>query len=122
MRFRKLRIAWSVAWGIGCVLLIVLWVRSYIIQRQFKLIDDIDGISTEGSLILLKPAPVEASPFDDEFVPITRILQMPYWSITLLSASLAVVPWIRRFSLRTMLIATMMVAVGLGLAVYAVRK
>ena len=29
MRFRKLRIAWSVVWGIACVLLIVLWVRSY---------------------------------------------------------------------------------------------
>jgi hypothetical protein len=29
MRFRKLRIAWSVGWGIICVLLIVLWVRSY---------------------------------------------------------------------------------------------
>src|SRR5690242_16490104 len=29
MRFRKLRIAWSVFWGIACVPLIVLWVRSY---------------------------------------------------------------------------------------------
>src|SRR6476660_9850969 len=29
MRFRKLRIAWSVICGIACVLLIVLWVRSY---------------------------------------------------------------------------------------------
>jgi hypothetical protein len=29
MRFRKLRNAWSVAWGIACVLLVVLWVRSY---------------------------------------------------------------------------------------------
>src|SRR6476620_7609681 len=29
MRFRKLRIAWSVMCGIACVLLIVLWVRSY---------------------------------------------------------------------------------------------
>jgi hypothetical protein len=29
MRFRKLRIAWSVAWGILCLLLIALWVRSY---------------------------------------------------------------------------------------------
>src|SRR6185295_19427494 len=29
MRFRKLRIAWSVFWGAACVLLIVLWVRSY---------------------------------------------------------------------------------------------
>ena len=29
MRFRKLRIAWSVAWGVLAVLLCVLWVRSY---------------------------------------------------------------------------------------------
>src|SRR5690349_1139434 len=29
MRFRKLRFAWSVMWGLACVLLIVLWVRSY---------------------------------------------------------------------------------------------
>ena len=29
MRFRKLRIAWSVVWGLAAVLLIVLWVRSY---------------------------------------------------------------------------------------------
>src|SRR4051812_10657627 len=28
MRFRKLRTAWSVFWGLACVLLIVLWVRS----------------------------------------------------------------------------------------------
>jgi hypothetical protein len=29
VRFRKLRIAWSVTWGIAAVLLFVLWVRSY---------------------------------------------------------------------------------------------
>src|SRR3954463_16418812 len=29
LRFRKLRFAWSVFWGLACVLLIVLWVRSY---------------------------------------------------------------------------------------------
>src|SRR4029079_4558075 len=29
MRFRKLRIAWSVLWGFAAVLLVVLWVRSY---------------------------------------------------------------------------------------------
>ena len=29
MRFRKLRIAWSVVCGLVAVLLIVLWVRSY---------------------------------------------------------------------------------------------
>src|SRR4051812_21196701 len=29
MKFRKLRIAWSVFWGVACVLLVVLWVRSF---------------------------------------------------------------------------------------------
>src|SRR5262245_55846088 len=29
MRFRKLRIAWSVGWGLAAALLVVLWVRSY---------------------------------------------------------------------------------------------
>src|SRR5947207_15784433 len=29
MRFRKLRIAWSVICGLACVLTLVLWVRSY---------------------------------------------------------------------------------------------
>jgi hypothetical protein len=29
MKYRKLRIAWSVVWGVACVLLIALWVRSY---------------------------------------------------------------------------------------------
>ena len=29
MRYRKLRIAWSVFWGLACVVLVVLWVRSY---------------------------------------------------------------------------------------------
>ena len=29
MRYRKLRIAWSVAWGVVAALLCVLWVRSY---------------------------------------------------------------------------------------------
>jgi hypothetical protein len=29
MRYRKLRIVWSVAWGIAAVLLIALWARSY---------------------------------------------------------------------------------------------
>jgi hypothetical protein len=35
MRFRKLRIAWSVFWGLAAVLLIVLWVRSYWWVDQF---------------------------------------------------------------------------------------
>jgi hypothetical protein len=29
MKYRKLRIAWSVGWGVLCLLLVALWVRSY---------------------------------------------------------------------------------------------
>ena len=36
MKFRKLRIAWSVAWGVVAVLLCVLWVRSYLGVRSRK--------------------------------------------------------------------------------------
>src|SRR5262245_20653563 len=32
MRYRKLRIAWSVMWGLGGVLPIAFWVRSYAIR------------------------------------------------------------------------------------------
>lgn len=35
MKYRKLRIAWSVAWGVACLLLIALWVRSYSYKEQF---------------------------------------------------------------------------------------
>src|SRR5688572_22570181 len=29
LRYRKLRIAWSIGWGVLCLMLIALWVRSY---------------------------------------------------------------------------------------------
>src|SRR4051794_27557103 len=29
LRFRKLRITWSMFWGLACVLLVVLWTRSH---------------------------------------------------------------------------------------------
>src|ERR1700754_4951271 len=32
--FRKVRIAWSVLWGVAAVLLVALWVRSYWVQDR----------------------------------------------------------------------------------------
>src|SRR4051812_34028569 len=46
MRFRKLRIAWSAFWGLACVLLIVLWVRSY------RWIDKVYRVGTVNTTIL----------------------------------------------------------------------
>src|SRR6476659_8585827 len=36
MNFRKLRIAWSVFWGLACVLLVVLCVRSYHYRDHYQ--------------------------------------------------------------------------------------
>jgi uncharacterized membrane protein YgaE (UPF0421/DUF939 family) len=83
MRFRKLRIAWSVVWGSAAVLLLAEWVRSYWTSDLYV-----------------------------------------YWVAILLIAALATTSWFEwspRFSLRTLLIATTLIALVLGAIVYAVR-
>jgi hypothetical protein len=45
---------------------------------------------------------------------------LPHWFVALLFAALAALPWIRpTFSLRTLLIATTLIAVLLGLVAWA---
>jgi len=83
MRFRKLGIAWSVAWGLATVLLCVLWVRDYLDTRL--------------------------------------VASLPFAFPLLAAVGLAIAPWATgptRFSLRTLLIATTLVAVVLGLIVW----
>jgi hypothetical protein len=49
----------------------------------------------------------------------TKIVFAPHWFIAVVTAACAGTPWIsRRFSLRTLLIATTLVALGLGMIVY----
>jgi hypothetical protein len=51
-------------------------------------------------------------------------IQVPYWFIVLVTAAFSVAPWIqwsKRFSLRTLLIAMTLVAVVLGLVVWAMK-
>jgi hypothetical protein len=52
-------------------------------------------------------------------------LWMPNWLLVLVFATLAAVPWLpwwsKRFSLRTLLIATTLIAVILGAIVYAAK-
>ena len=49
---------------------------------------------------------------------------IPYWFLVVLSGTCAILPWLKfswKFSLRTLLIATTLVAVALGLVCYFVR-
>ena len=145
---RYLRIAFSACCVIACVLLCVLWVRShYSVDQIFlpitrsafvamgsvpdAIIAGITGNSPTGTWAMLNMpsdewlAAVGESGDSWSGAVTFKIADggviVPHWFGVLLSATLAVVPWIKRFSLRTLLIAMTLVAVVLGLIVWAVR-
>jgi hypothetical protein len=151
MKFRKLRIAWSVFWGVACILLIVLWVRSYyaedILNAQFPT-RTFSSWSFRGKTVVTTatyPGPFKVNitsfPADHPIVGTSHpnneiglgfagvsyhggfFITIPLWFPVLVSMVLAALSWLSRscFSLRTLLIATTLVAVGLGIVVYATR-
>jgi hypothetical protein len=146
MKYRKLRFAWSVAWGLLGLLVVVLWWRSYsrleeVMFRQLCL------ASFDGHVAYRwdSPGPTRAFEFwSYEYDPtqsgakrqilgfrIVRssdglVVMSPTWFVLLLLSVLTVGPWTRwfrwHFSLRTLLITMTLVAVGLGWIVYATRN
>jgi hypothetical protein len=63
--------------------------------------------------------------FGSVLAPPTRMICAPHWFFVCLTLAFAGLPWLKRrsnFSLRTLLITITLVAVVLGLAVYAARK
>ena len=166
---RKLRIAWSVCWGVVAVLLCVLWVRSYWRSDRCLYADQTGVtylISAAGRTLYLEQPGVdfgdegyffstgECETVEDERASLEmmlsweqgdtsggslavvagfsggrilggRAMMVPYWFPVSVIIPMAVLPWIRwtnRFSLRTLLIATTLVAVGLGLLVWLAAK
>ena len=146
MKYRKLRIAWSVGWGLLAVLLCVLWARSYRIvtaalfdrSPTLMLIDGafIYGVDfmwdgrckkTERTYQLTRNERMIVQ----NFVRGGRGIEMQrpgtttkLWPLAGSSALAAGLPWMtlfKRFSLRTLLIGTTLVAVVLGVIVYIVR-
>ncbi len=149
MIFGKLGIAWSAGCGIICMLLIALWVRSHwwtdhvyalIPGGSAVFIESIDGKSlwykidrtakTSWEVASVKATdnvPKNRRVFERSWLPFGNPLSVawviPHFVFVLISSALAVLPWFRyRFSLRTLLIATTIVAVVLGFVVYAARK
>ena len=185
MRFRKLRIAWSVAWSVLCVLLVMLWVRSNywradrlhcpLWDKQAFVVASMYGRVT---VVAYEPSPEPnewkngyfSYRVDDQqafpgyvsnsvlgfgrlqrpfhYVPEVVVpmpgkpagwntvynagatmvngsgVFVPDWFLVGVAGGLAVAPWLklsRRFSLRTLLIATTLVAVVLGLIVAVLR-
>ncbi len=143
---RYLRIAFSATYLIACVLLIVLWIRSYWQHDETTIRLD---RSSEWHGIARFIVDSEKGWFTIHFVaknpmPLSFVIPQvsilgfrwghwqsyvlylisPYWLPTTVALIFAALPWIRwskRFSLRTMLIVTTLVAVVLGLIVYLLR-
>jgi hypothetical protein len=148
MKLRNFRIAWSVAWGVVAVLLVVLWVRSFwtrdhawvVIRSKFQAtVETVAGnvyiaygIGASGGEIGPRRAWTSRPRKSDEYIYAPYVgelrlssifVQLPLWSIVALAALIGSIPWLRwRFSVRTLLIVTAVVAVGLGLLVYDARQ
>jgi hypothetical protein len=140
--FRTLRISWSVFWGLACVLLIVLWVRSYYRTDRIWRINSVVDTGFEsacGTLSYWQRTDVDgASRFPwhhDVSSPVTLAhrfvytnrapvfaIVCPTWLPLIVIAPLGAISWVRRFTLRTLLVATTLVALVLGLVVYAARQ
>jgi hypothetical protein len=143
MSFHKLRIAWTIFCGIGFVVMAALWVRGYQVSEFVRIpITDsfgVFGTNFNGQLSVgcLDTVPLKWSVDRwrfEQFAPNgarnlfgrfgiqKRIVFFPNWFLVALFGVFAVVPWLTRwsdrFSLRTLLIATTLVAVGLGLIVW----
>ncbi len=148
---RWLRIAVSAVCLVVTVLLVVIWISSYrqnyyhllthrggrvfIIASASGLLHTSYNLSHTVADRIYSPFydPIDVS---DEFTPVLGFsyvqiseggwkLAIPYWSLVTLSATLAYVPWLpwwsTRFSLRTLLIVTAIVAAVLGVVVWMVR-
>lgn len=115
-----------------CLLLVVLWARSYWWHDNFRPWKHEVWVSFGKVIIdekwVLSSEHVEnQSDFDltvyETFLPDGTGTTIPIWAPTIGSLLLAAVPWLplRRFSLRTLLIAATLLAVVLGLAVWSAR-
>jgi hypothetical protein len=149
--FRGLRIVVSAVLGILCVLLIALWVRSYrwedlaycqLTPQKIFTLDSGGGrlnlsihlpsnrpwrtgvvLRGTGWLSFRRQAHEDAlSMFSRRWDQFNYGVRFPHLLPVLVSATLAVAPWVRwRFTVRTLLIATTIFAVVLGLVVGAMR-
>ena len=144
---RTLRIAFSAVCGIICVLLIVLWVRSYsvtdVVYGWFPLPGYLQLNLSSGQVKLIANGERQKPEWhyeSQESYPLRQTwifkldmssrfgwwldITVPHWFTVLLTAALSAAPWIRwskRFSLRTLLVVVTLAAVLLGVVVYAIR-
>jgi hypothetical protein len=146
---RFLRAAFSVVFGLFCLLLVVLWIRTHFV------VDHIDGqltavkglgITSRNGGVGVVIAKGNLAPWDVRSFPAGEQIQieykralgfiqyqtaanqfrlrLPYSALVLLCAACAALPWIhwsKQFSLRTVLIVTTFLGLALGLVLATSR-
>ena len=143
MKFHNLRIAWSVAWAVVALMLINLWLRSYSGRSTFEVlvtpthryfVHSLGGTVAfdweEREFISLE---LQRGGYDDLYFLYLKsnaglkfqrsesdgaiyAISVSYWLILIVTLCISAIPWLPlRFSLRTMLVATTLLAVALGL-------
>jgi hypothetical protein len=135
MKYRKLLVAWSAVWGIATVILIVCWARSYhhiesLVLKHWPgkctVFDSVFGNVYIGfyegpAVFNFSSAPIARGQFFDSG---TSTVVVRHSFLVFGGFATAVAPWIlliKRFSLRTLLIATTLFCVLLGLIVWLSR-
>jgi hypothetical protein len=150
MTYRKLRIAFSAVYGILCLLLIVMWMRSkYWVDQVFVPVAHstyvgLGSMPNAFGVGLANKSPTGTwemlnMPTSDwlavggssvtwsgarTFIISNEGAILPYWFGVLLSATLATIPWFhwsKRFSLRTLLIAMTLIGLILGTIIATTR-
>jgi hypothetical protein len=151
MKYRKLRIAASVFFASVTLLLVILWVRSYVVWESVNGILPFRGYFSADSALgkfwahVGQLGPGESSDWsmsssrwgedvDPESLEWTNagfgisfddgiFLSLPYWFAVLLSIGMGAIPWITpHFCLRTLLIGMTLVAVLLWVLIWATRS
>jgi hypothetical protein len=150
MRFRKLRIAFSATCLIACVLLCVFWMRSYStldnIAGHLPFNPAVSCTSAYGRVgfgtqnvtapwkfnyhnAVLDEKSFGGRPkeprkwFTFQREPFATLISVPHGFFVSIAIAAGIIPWLPwRFSLRTLLIATTLVAVVLGIVVWADRQ
>jgi hypothetical protein len=145
MKYRKLRIAWSVVCGVLCLLLIALWERSLktcdVLSRRYA-----DGwmktmlFSSHGTLVFEQSRDDAAGRPGWHYIAIDgcdppsqtfafklaagwKLIRIPDWLPLMFCIAAATGPWLPwRFSLRTLLIALTILAVLCGLAAATIGR
>lgn len=145
MKHRKLRIAWSVVWGIVLLVTTLFWIRGYWRSDTLVRISPkqlINVASTDGVLYLyydsklsfagtppsdptwsyMAGQPLQPS-IENLFVPNRIRTSIPCWLLSMLIVSLGAASWLHwRFSLRGLLIVATVISLDTGLAIYVFRR